>query len=281
MPLAIWKDTIYVEPDSSLSSLTYYITDSTDVIFNGRSVRRPNESNIKINVSRICSDYLSNDLDSFTNGNHSAPNAIKTFKLYDSNDNLLSSYTFIYDWSYDSSLTYNSNTTMSHPINSHYASGQTLITTTYSSSTTTCKNVVSKAGASSYCGRYALLYLNSYGGWDSFLIEGKSEKSDRYTSYTTTQFYNNTTNQFGKNRYVNEITSVWELHSGWLNDSQSANLVQNLLSSNKVYLQDIDSNKIIPVIITNTDAVYKKFKNEKVFVSYEIQIEESQNKERK
>lgn len=276
--IAIWKDTIYTELDTGLTVLTYYITDGTNTIFNGRSFRKPDEVSIKINVSRICSDYLMNELSAFTAGNHTAPDAIKTFYLYNNDDELLNSYTFVYDWSYDD-IVYSGTTNASHPINGHYTSGQKVITSTFNSSAYT--NTVSVAGASSYCGKYALLYLNSYGGWDSFLIEGKSEKTDRYTSYTTTQFYNNTTNEFGKNRYVNEITSEWELHTGWLNDGQSANVVQNLLSSNKVYLQDIDNNRIIPVVITNTDAVYKQFKNEKMFVSYEIQIEESQSKERK
>lgn len=275
--IQIWKDTIYTELDTGLTSMTYYITDGVNNVFYGRAARKPDELSIKINISRIVSDYLSNELISFNDGIYTSSGALKTFYLYNSDNVLLEQYQMLYDWSYED-IPYTAATTTSHPINGHYTQGQKVITSSVGSAYT---NTISTAGASEYCGEYALIYLNSYGGWDSLLIEGKSEKTDRYTSYTTERFYNNTTREFGKNRYVNEIAGEWELHTGWLNDTQAANLVKNLLSSNKVYLQDITKHTIIPVVITNSEGVYKKFRNEKEFISYQIEIEESQNKERK
>lgn len=275
--IQIWKDTIYTELDTGLTSMTYYITDGVNNVFYGRAAKKPDELSININISKIVSDYLSNELVSFNDGIYTSSGALKTFYLYNSDNVLLEQYQMLYDWSYED-ITYTAATTTSHPINGHYAQGQKVITSSVGSAYT---NTISTAGASEYCGEYALIYLNSYGGWDSLLIEGKSEKTDRYTSYTTDRFYNNTTREFGKNRYVNEIAGEWELHTGWLNDTQAANLVKNLLSSNKVYLQDITKQTIIPVVITNSEGVYKKFRNEKEFISYQIEIEESQNKERK
>ena len=47
----------------------------------------------------------------------------------------------------------------------------------------------------------------------------------------------------------------------------------------KVYLQDIDNNKIIPVIITDSNVERKRYKNEKSLISYTVTVEESHNKE--
>lgn len=132
-----------------------------------------------------------------------------------------------------------------------------------------------------YCGDYALYYLNSHGGWDSFLIEGKVQKTDNITQYKYSKSFNNTTIEYESGRYISEIATKYVCYTSWLTDAQSANLAKNLLSSNKVYLHDLVNNKIIPVIIENTTIDYKKYFNERQMISYKINLVESQTKIKK
>lgn len=132
-----------------------------------------------------------------------------------------------------------------------------------------------------YCGDMALYYLNSKGGWDAFLIEGNIKKTDNYSIYEYNKSFNNNTINFERDRYLNEIETEYELHTGWLTDSQAANLTKNLLGSNKVYAHNLVENKIFPVVITNSSAEYKTYKNEQKLISYTINIVESQGKVRR
>ena len=268
---SIWKDTYYTA--TVATSLNYYIKiDSTtgETIFNGKAYRYPDSEQIRINISEICADYLSNDLESFVDSAYTNTNAVRNFYLYNaSNDSLLETYQFSYDWSYEDS---------GSSLTPRYAMYQKVVTTTKSSSAYT--NTVSTYNSSSlYCGRFALIYLEPSGKWNSFLMEGLYKINDDFNSYTTNRVYNNQTTQFGKNKYINEITTSYELNTGWLNDTESELFAKNVLRSIKVYLQDIEKGTIIPVVITDNDVERKKYLNEKKLLTYKVTVEESQNKE--
>ena len=142
---------------------------------------------------------------------------------------------------------------------------------------------------------YVLYYQNSYGGWNSFVIEGTVVKRDTITQYTTDKIFDNNTYQFEKNRYVSEIQTSYELNTGLLNDIQATNLARNLISSNKVYLHCLNEgfltdgvdwfnipSHIKPVIITDTSATYQTYQtNGKKLCQYKITVQESQSKLRK
>lgn len=264
----IWKDTYYT---ASTTALTYYIkVDSTtgDTIFNGKAYAMPNSSGVKINISRNCADYLNNELVSFSDGSHTNTFASRNFYLYDSASTLLETYVFSYDWSYENNP---------QSITPRYATGQKVVTTTKGSASYT--NTVSTQSASNYCGRFALIYLEPSGKWGSYLMEGTYSISDTFNSYTTERNYDNQTLEFGKDRHINEVSTQYELNTGWLSDSDSELFAKNILRSIKVYLQDIDNNKIIPVIITDSNVERKRYKNEKALISYSVTVEESHNKE--
>lgn len=266
----IWKDTYYFHYDST--ALTYYIkVDATtgDTIFNGKSYLMPDSDSIKINISKICADYLNNDLPSLVDSAYTNEDAIKTFYLFSDGDSFLESYTFYYDWSYEN-----------NPIGltPRYAVGQKVVSTSIDEYGYT--NTVSTYGDStSLCGRFALVYLEPSGRWNSFLMEGLYKIEDDLNSYTTDRTYNNNTIDFNKNKYVNEITTTYELNTGWLNDVESELFAKNVVRSIKVYLQDMERNRIFPVVITDSNVERKKYINEKKLISYSIRVEESQNKE--
>lgn len=132
------------------------------------------------------------------------------------------------------------------------------------------------------CRRYCLYYVNSRGGIDSFLVQGIDNKNDKITNYNYKQNYSFSTGltntQRGLINYKKDITETWELHTHYLKDYQSLKF-NELITSNNIYLHDLATNQITPVIITNTTAEYKTFKNQgRQFPTYTINVQSSQNK---
>lgn len=131
------------------------------------------------------------------------------------------------------------------------------------------------------CSKYCLYYVNGYGGWDSFLINGNDKRTDKLTSYTYVKSCNNNTTEFGSKKYLNVVKPTYELFTDWLNDDESSRM-WHLLESTEVYLHNLETDKIIPVNITNNSVDYKTFTNNgKKKYYYKISVEESQTKIRK
>ena len=144
-----------------------------------------------------------------------------------------------------------------------------------------------------HCGPGAFIYRNRFGGWDSFLIEGNIIKTDNYTklNYRTKGEYNQIFD-FRSSKYMDEkhtdnvsIDTTYEAYTGWLSDEEAERLVFHLLSSPKVFFQDLNKeNQLyntddiytnIPIRITASSAEYKKFRNGKKMVNYLITFEKS------
>jgi hypothetical protein len=127
-----------------------------------------------------------------------------------------------------------------------------------------------------------LYYLNSYGGWDAFVIEGNTTKKDTFTTYTTDRAYNNNTLEFENNKYVQEIKTTYVMNTGLLTDEQSKNLAKNLIGSIKVYLQNVEEGWTKPVVITDSSVDYQTYAtNGQKLSQYKITVQESQSKIRK
>lgn len=118
------------------------------------------------------------------------------------------------------------------------------------------------------CARFALYYVNSYGGWDTALMDGN------YTISTDVERYIRQTESVGqKVNDLNLIDKSITLNTGWLTDAQ-AELMGELMNSTNVWLYDMDSTLSYPVIITDNTWVQKSFKNqgERLF-NYTIQAQ--------
>lgn len=127
--------------------------------------------------------------------------------------------------------------------------------------------------------QYVLYYLNPWGGYDWLPIKGKVVESDEVQQYTFNQNYNNTTWEFGKRRYLSEIIKKYKLNTGWLKEEESDRMWY-LLQSNTVYLHNVVTDEVHPVIITNTTTEHKKRGMISSRISYEIDVELSQRRER-
>lgn len=286
---SIWKDTYYT---SNSDVLAYYIMTDDEVIFAGKAYRLPSDGTVKIKINSICSNYLNNDLGPLWEANKTdgttvsqAEDALRKFYLYKADDDtLLETYEFLYDWSYDFNFTDTGGLIMSKPINKRKAANMYSIQTSYSASKV-ANNLAGRLYevVPSCNAEFGMYYLNSYGGWDAFLFEGKTIKKDAIKQYNADRSFDNSSSKnYEKYRYVSEITTSYELHTGWLNDEQSANFAKNLISSNSVYLHDLKTDEIFAAVITDSNVVYQTIKNNNgKMAAYTVNVEVSQNKLRK
>lgn len=116
------------------------------------------------------------------------------------------------------------------------------------------------------CSRYSLMYMNAYGGWDSFLIEGASSEEDTLVRHTMEKEGKR------KGNYLNEIEKRRTFHTGWLTDEESQRM-HHLLNSTQVFLHDLDTGRIVPVVLESTSTPYKTYKGEgRKLVNYTIEV---------
>lgn len=274
----IWKDTVYT---ASTTGLSYYIQTDSETIFNGRAFAKPNSNYIVININKIVQNYLDNSLSDFRSYSAttlSASSAYREFKLYSTNGTLLETYWFLYDWSYLDEAVFNGTYSMSRPINNHFADGMYQFNTVLSSGSVT--NHLERVNGS-YCGEYAMYYLNAYGGWDSYLFEGKCRKYDNFTQYEYNRSFNNNTIEFEKNRYISEVEETYELGTGLMEDEEAENFSFNLVGTNQAYLHNLKTDEIFPVMVDEATIEYKKYSNDRKMIEYIIRVKSSQNRIRR
>lgn len=272
----IWKDVFYT---SSADTYDYTIVCGGELIYAGKAYIAPDALELRINISKICQDYLSNSLPDFrgvSGGTFVDANAYRSFEMYDGEDTLINTYNFLYCWDYKTEFN-GTAVILSHPINGHYSPDMKVFSTEWSGGTVTTEISENQGD---FCGNAALYYLNRSGGWDSFLIEGNIKRTDNFDKYTFNRSFDNNSIEFEEGTYHNQITTKWALHTGFLSDEESKNLAYNLLSSNKVYFHNFEENVIVPCVIGDSSSVFKTYKNEgRKLVRYDINITESQKKQ--
>ena len=319
MAVPIWKDKIIDLGEASIQ-FRIYDWDNAISLYDGVAHAKPGEATAKVRINDICADYLVNALPTLTDRAFTEL-PVKRFGVqlrYPGQSWIpLTDVTFYNDWSYDYGATPSD---LSCPINGRVddrmfilfsgldmtalsASYHKTTGTSSSRSVTLPSNPASGTGAfkanaltnvdritiksrtyylAGSCFKYALYYVNAYGGWDQFLIEGNDIEADAITRYIREVEYDNTliVNR-GKDNYVNEVTKSWTLHSGLLTDDQASRM-HHLLNSPLVYLCQISTGYMIPVIIKTDTCEYKTYKNQgnRMF-DYTLQVEIAQNRIRR
>lgn len=128
--------------------------------------------------------------------------------------------------------------------------------------------------------KYVLYYLSPKGGWCWFPIMGKVNASDKLTTFTLTKNYDNTKMQFGKTRYTVDISTDYELSTGFLTESQSLRMWE-ILESNMCYLHDMEKDVIFPVLMKQDTVEKKKYqRGQQKMLSYNFTVETSQGRMR-
>lgn len=285
------------------------------LLYSGKVYLPPYSESVKVMINKICQNYFENSYLP-TDGSVGLIHNYKKFILKGEYGQVLHTYYFVNDWSYKE-LEVGIKT---NPILPYIGDGQMLFFSAFADSrkqtikwgmryyngendydntqylTNGFETVIvaqsrQKGVNQFYFGnkvysmipkcrcQYVLYYTNPYGGFDWFPLLGKVNKKDRITQYTYTNNYNNTTTDFGKYRYLTEITTHYTLNTGFLTEGQSLRMWE-LLESNCVYLHCLEENKIYPVIITSTEVDYKKKERGRKMLSYTIDVDYSQTRER-
>ena len=315
--IPIWKDKV---SDLLMSSAEFRIRTGGETIYSGKSIARPGESSAKVRVNDICADYLVNALPTITDRTFTSfgLQAFSVQKRSGGSWSPVESIDFYNDWSYDYGFT---GDVLSDPINGKVTAdmfilyskknisanisavyrkndGTTTTRTTTISPTPDHGTCCFDAGAVSSanrvaisgtyypivadCYKFALYYVNAYGGWDHLLVEGNDMETDSLERHIREQEYDNTNivNR-GKVNYVNEVTKSWTLNTGLLNDDEASRM-HHLINSPLVYLCLIASSTFIPVVITTNTCEYKTYKNQgnRMF-NYQLGIELAQNRIRR
>lgn len=290
----VFQDTYHT---TTATSVTYRIMLDGETIFSGRAVRYPDAEDLRININKVCSYYLSSDITALletlpvTPTEEVHPLSQRTFNLI-VDGSAVGDYRFYDDWSYslDKPVTGQS-VDVSDPINGHYFPGmlrlRTVRRSTASSSKVATTGDTSDNPGLGYdrkvgCVRYVLYYLNAYGGWDAFAIEGTGKRTDKITPFTMDRTYDNNTLEFEQDRYVQETKTNYALETGYLTDEESARLAFHLPGSVRVYLHDLKENVIKPVTISDTSVTWQTYAhNGRKLSRYTINVSESQSKLRR
>ena len=112
------------------------------------------------------------------------------------------------------------------------------------------------------CRRYALHYVNAYGGWDTFTPARFELMQDTYTRHEMKVAYDNDAPENrGIVNYANEVARGITFRTGVLDDIGGGRM-HHLLGSTCVYLEDCSTGIFYPVNIKDTTADYKTFRNQ-------------------
>lgn len=129
------------------------------------------------------------------------------------------------------------------------------------------------------CGYGALYYLNASSGWDSFLLEHNIEEQktlDRQEWSSGAEYISQTPD---KQYITKSITTKYSTNTGWLSDTASQKLYDNLLTSSVIYFEKFgDERQFIPVYFSSTDWTKKEWRNGRKLISYDLSFTECNHK---
>lgn len=317
--IPIWKD-YTINVSASVAWFEVYDNDIFgDLLYYGKVVAKPNAATVEIKLNSICADYLTSELSTFNNGLTLQPALSRTFAVrYKTSEagawSAPVSVEFYNDWSYEADFDADTTGCLSYPITGEMDRRQPLFYTygkigtamindgfvtsqSFSGAGTlkvseelaaNDKVIITADGLQTTyrllpaCYRYALYYVNAFGGWDSLLIKGTSVESEDYKRKSIDAAYDNKIRTArGKRDYLNEVTRKMVLHSGWLSEEESGRM-GHLLGSNLVFLYDIVEGTFTPAVITNSSWTKQDYDSEANSpIDYEIQIEIARDYDRR
>jgi len=295
----IWSDT-YGTIVSNDDFEDYELQESGTAFYSGRAFAYPDETDIRVNISRVVAPYLTSyymDVDFYADAT------------------LLGSYTFVRDYSYDESMDYTSDLWLNAPINGRIPSGMQVSASKWGAAAggsmqvtdangtlvvneTMAKGLneqswISGSVGSEYtfgdwtyevvdvCNGALLKYVNAYGAVDYFLVEGVTKKKDSITRSSYEKDADALSSDFETTDYQAAMEAGWTGTTGWLTDAQSLRM-KHLVESVEVSMIDLATGDEIPVNMRDNGLDYKTWRtNGKKLVNYTLTWKESQKKLRR
>lgn len=279
--IPVWRDTFYTHNIGIGNVLRYQIT-GPDIPYQGIAYADPTGV-VSVKINDVVKNYLTTtmpDFRTYDNQTVTHANAIGSFALIDTDTlDTLGTYTFCNDYDYTNHTNYIYNG--AHPVNGHANDTMWCFHTYLSSSS--LKTLVTTGSCTgytrSYCGQGAIYYQNRAGGYDSFLFEGHTKRTDNFSRTSLLTIYDNTSIEFGQRPYLTVTTPNWEVNTGWLKDSQARNFAWNVFSSSQIWFHDFKDGQVYPVQIDDQEAEYKEYRNGKQMINYTLHLKGAQTYE--
>lgn len=265
-------------------------TISTDgrTIYSGRVYGKGNESTVDIDISSICREYLDPKYEQLNLGGAlsvTVPDSVKTFVVSPGG-----SFTVMYDYNTDYVTDIPTGTNLNAYIGSDIDKrmmigtsvlGASGITLTQAATTGAVGSTVTVGGhrfkvLEDCRSRFALYYVNKFGGLDYLLTSGKRYVESWNPQRTDAKLYDNRGDRmdFQQTRVYQEIDHQFRLNTYWIED-EFADRIDHLIYSPKVWIHDLDKNTVTSCLIT--DAGYNaKNQRQDNLISYRINVKESQ-----
>lgn len=135
------------------------------------------------------------------------------------------------------------------------------------------------------CARYCLYYANALGGIDSFLIRGKTVRTDaltrgEYTRRGASEALDGGVLERGRTVLGTSIRQHLEMHTHWLSDDEAGRM-WHLMESPAVWVHDLEEDIIYPAVLTGREHRFKSYRGEGGhLVSYQIDLDIATDTER-
>lgn len=311
IPLPIWKRNVSNYGISADINYDLYIKEG--FVSANRANVKPGNTFPRIDNNNLVENLISIDFSTNVEEKQFKLNGVQLCCTLGLNSRPILFDTFIYDWSFDENagrlrnayfnntfavgqpiyICYNDNSATKYQLRYAYQSGGSGGTrpSLYGYSNIICFRddipstaakvsiKVSDADAFTFdkkvCAEWCAVYLNMYGGIDSFPIDAnmyitKSHTKSLYATYDDTEDYDYETKQ-----YSDVVNSKYSFSTGWLTDEQSIKFADNFMGSTKIWLYNIKDKKYIPCYIESQDVQYKKFSNGRNLVRYDVSLQGS------
>ena len=273
--IEIWKDEI-IGYETSNDSEDYKIWINGILQYSGKAYKMPDEDKIKINPNRIIENYLyaEVDFDKIKSGTSRVAEMtqFKTVGVVIGVDRF--NYRAINNWSYDFNYGLDNfnfpPSTKADP--RQFCPNTKLVNGVLFTTWAKLKDSSIYVEAPEDCNkRYVLYYNNLYAGWDALLFSGKYTRSDKLDRSTAKYATPNTSGQHYSRQWNINVTESWKLKSDYF-DEEGCRRMENVLTSNLVFLHDLDTDIIYPVNVTDTSYTEKNKYDKRRQRFYEINV---------
>lgn len=267
----------------------YEVTLNGEVVYEG-VVQTPNggAGEVEVDLSDIFSEYLDTNFEDFDNLSGTSDKAVKTFSVDGT------SYQVAYNYNTDYVLEIENGAVVNFPVtydvDPRMYIGQSIMSDSGISAThnrmSGSPGTIIKIGNYDFrltkeCkNRYALYYVNEYGGIDYLLCSGKVV--DKYnTKRTEAKLYADMSDRktFSTKRIYQDVSKRYELNTGWMQDDRAAN-IHHLIYSPKIWIHSLETDTITACNIDDTAYTIRNYKNDKL-LNYTINLTESKTLKRR